>query len=77
MVYKASGHNLRAVQKLLGHSRISTTQIYSDVMPEEMGESLAAMEKLANAIRKDGKTKGQSIPLEPDLHVVGSGKKAG
>jgi len=30
-LYKASNHNLRLVQKQLGHSSIQTTQVYADV----------------------------------------------
>jgi len=52
LLYKASGNDLRTVQKQLGHSRITTTQIYSDVMPEIMQESMSQMEKLTHAIRK-------------------------
>jgi site-specific recombinase XerD len=40
---KASNWNLRLVQKQLGHSRITTTQVYADVM---MPEIKKALEKL-------------------------------
>jgi site-specific recombinase XerD len=39
-LYKASGWNLRLVQKQLGHSRISTTQVYADVMEPDMRRAL-------------------------------------
>ena len=58
MLYKASGNNLRLVQKQLGHSRITTTQIYADVLPDEAQSSMTAMERLAN---KSGKGSGRSI----------------
>ena len=54
LVFKASGNNLRMVQKQLGHSRITTTQIYADVMPEVMRESMTAMERLARTLRRPG-----------------------
>jgi site-specific recombinase XerD len=41
--YKASGYNLRAVQKQLGHSNVKTTQIYADVFNEDVE---LALEKL-------------------------------
>lgn len=34
-LYRASGKNLRLVQKQLGHSRITTTQVYADVFDED------------------------------------------
>lgn len=34
-LYRASGHNLRLVQKQLGHASIRTTQVYADVFDEE------------------------------------------
>lgn len=34
--YRGSGHNLRAVQELLGHSSIATTQIYTGVSNDEL-----------------------------------------
>ena len=52
LVFQASGSNLRMVQKQLGHSRITTTQIYADVMPQVMQENMSAMEKLTHSIRK-------------------------
>ena len=45
-LYKASGRNLRLVQKQLGHSRITTTQVYADVFAEDAVE---AVEKLYRA----------------------------
>lgn len=34
-LYRASGGNLRLVQKQLGHARITTTQVYADVFDED------------------------------------------
>lgn len=34
--YRGSGHNLRAVQELLGHSSIATTQVYTGVGSDEL-----------------------------------------
>jgi site-specific recombinase XerD len=45
-LYKASGRNLRLVQKQLGHSRITTTQVYADVFAED---AVAAVERLYRA----------------------------
>lgn len=42
-LYRASGYNLRLVQKQLGHARIATTQVYADVMD---GDMQRALEKL-------------------------------
>ena len=39
-LYKASGWNLRLVQKQLGHSSIATTQVYADVMEPDMRQAL-------------------------------------
>jgi len=41
--YKASGWNLRLVQKQLGHSSVSTTQGYADVMGLDMLRALERM----------------------------------
>lgn len=43
-LYKASGYNLRLVQKQLGHTNINTTTVYSDVMSKDLDE---AVENLA------------------------------
>ncbi len=39
-LYKASGYNLRMVQKQLGHSRSHTTEVYADVMNPELIKAL-------------------------------------
>ena len=44
----AGGANLRAIQTMLGHEDISTTQIYTHVMPDKLRETLQAHHPLAN-----------------------------
>ncbi|RKY12782.1 MAG: hypothetical protein DRP65_00235 [Planctomycetota bacterium] len=39
-LYKASGYNLRLVQKQLGHSNSHTTEVYADVMDPDVTKSL-------------------------------------
>ena len=39
-LYKASGYNLRLVQKQLGHSSVLTTQVYADVMDEDVDQAM-------------------------------------
>jgi site-specific recombinase XerD len=39
-LYKASGYNLRMVQKQLGHSNISTTTVYSDVISKDLEDAV-------------------------------------
>jgi len=39
-LYKASGYNLRLVQKQLGHSKARTTEVYADVLNTDMKKSL-------------------------------------
>jgi len=39
-LYKASGYNLRLVQKQLGHSKSKTTEVYADVMNPDITKSL-------------------------------------
>lgn len=44
-LYKASGNNIRFVQKQLGHSNVSTTQIYADVINEEAEKAMNRLYK--------------------------------
>ncbi len=46
-LYRASGYNLRLVQKQLGHSRISTTQVYADVMEPDIQKALERLYRTA------------------------------
>ena len=43
-LYRASGYNLRLVQKQLGHSSVSTTQVYADVLDEDVEKALANLD---------------------------------
>jgi integrase/recombinase XerD len=44
-LYRASGYNLRLVQKQLGHACIATTEVYADVVEPDMQR---ALERLYN-----------------------------
>ena len=44
-LYKASGYNLRLVQKQLGHSSIRTTEVYADVMEPDIQDALKKLYK--------------------------------
>jgi integrase/recombinase XerC len=39
-LYRASGYNLRLVQKQLGHAHVGTTQVYADIMEPDMQRAL-------------------------------------
>ena len=43
-LYKASGYNLRLVQKQLGHSSVFTTQVYADVFDTNVDKALANLD---------------------------------
>ena len=43
-IYKASGYNLRLVQKQLGHSSVTTTQVYADVIDADVDQALANLD---------------------------------
>ncbi len=49
----AGGANLRAIQTMLGHEDISTTQIYTHVMPEQLRETVVAHHPLGHAKSMD------------------------
>jgi len=44
-LYRASGYNLRLVQKELGHSNIQTTTVYSDVSNDEVEKALERLDE--------------------------------
>lgn len=52
LLYSASGQNLRLTQKSLGHSRITTTQIYTDVTAEVAVAAANAMERLVRNVTR-------------------------
>lgn len=45
----AGGANLRAIQTMLGHEDISTTQIYTHVLPEKLAETVQMHHPLGNS----------------------------
>jgi site-specific recombinase XerD len=53
-LYRASGFNLRLVQKQLGHAFVATTQVYADVMEPDVQW---AMDRLYKAIRKQSRVR--------------------
>ena len=49
----AGGANLRAIQTMLGHEDISTTQIYTHVMPEQLRETVVMHHPLGHVKSMD------------------------
>ena len=49
----AGGANLRAIQTMLGHEDISTTQIYTHVLPEQLRETIEMCHPLSNTKEND------------------------
>lgn len=49
----AGGANLRVIQTMLGHEDISTTQIYTHVLPEQLRETVESAHPLAHNEIKD------------------------
>ena len=45
--YRSSGHNLRVVQLALGHSSIQTTEIYTHIANDEVGEEMRTLRQAA------------------------------
>ena len=60
LIYAASNNNLRLTQRALGHSRITTTQIYADVMPEVAVAAANNMERLVRGITRQSSVCTQS-----------------
>jgi len=55
--------NIRLVQKQLGHSKITTTAIYSDCTPETITQGMDDMERLTRAIRRPRNSAVESEPV--------------
>lgn len=53
----AASNSLRLVQRQLGHSRISTTTIYADVLDQQAREGLVSMERLMKRAMRQPKKK--------------------
>ena len=50
-----NGVPIETVSKLLGHTKIATTQIYARVLDKKIGEDMEALQKVLNAKKKPGK----------------------
>ena len=50
-LYEAT-NSLRLVQKQLGHSSITTTQVYADISPEQSITGMNTMEKMVQGLKK-------------------------
>ena len=57
MLYEAT-KSLRLVQKQLGHSSLTVTQVYADISPEQSIAGMNAMEKLLGSL---GRTRKPSV----------------
>ena len=57
VLYEAT-NSLRLVQKQLGHSSLTVTQVYADISPEQSISGMNAMEKLLGSL---GKAKPKSV----------------
>ena len=57
VLYEAT-NSLRLVQKQLGHSSLTVTQVYADISPEQSISGMNAMEKLLGSF---GRAKKQSV----------------
>lgn len=63
-LYRASGNNLRFVQKQLGHSRITTTQVYADILAEDVKRLLDHPLYESNQARHSSITIRRSAPMQ-------------
>lgn len=57
ILYEAT-NSLRLVQKQLGHSSLTVTQVYADISPEQSVSGMNAMERLLGSL---GKAKHKSV----------------
>ena len=64
LMFQASNSNLRMVQKQLGHSRITTTQIYADVMPQvmQLRRLMKSMVMCGSILRNRWQFTGNGLP---------------
>jgi len=84
-IYEAT-RSLRLVQKQLGHSSITTTQVYADISPEQSISGMNDMEKMVRALgrpsrrRKSGSgaSQGQAATAAPAVtHQDGASEQYG
>lgn len=61
-----AGTNLRVIQRLLGHSNIQTTCVYTHISIQELREAPSPMELLEDSEAQDEEAADQETPSESD-----------